>query len=98
MTEESFCQSCKQKNTCKGAYEKIGNFKGPSVTYRVILALVVPLIAFIVSLVVFDLILAGMIETKGLRTALIFLLALSVTLIIVLITRATNRPSKKKRT
>ncbi|MGB2862206.1 MAG: hypothetical protein WBC05_02680 [Sedimentisphaerales bacterium] len=64
----------------------MGNDSGESVTLKVILAFLLPLIVFIVSLAVSERVLAGAINIEEVQIALSFLLALLTTFVCVLIT------------
>ena len=83
MAEQEFCKGCNQKHDCQEVYQQLGGSKGPSVVFKVIVAFLVPLLVFIVSLAVFEAVLADSITMKELRAAFSFLLALSVTFIFV---------------
>jgi len=91
MVNENFCQSCTQKDTCRDTYEKIGDAKGPSVIWRVLIAFLLPIMVFIASLAAFEKISAQLINTKELRTIASFALALVVTFLLILITKAVNK-------
>ena len=91
MESQRFCQDCIQKHDCKRIYEQLGGSSCESVTLKVILAFLLPLIVFIVSLAVFERVLAGAVNIKGLHIALSFVLALIVTFIDVYITRVFNK-------
>jgi uncharacterized membrane protein len=91
MESQRFCQDCIQKHDCQGIYEQLGDSSGESVTLKVILAFLLPLIVFIVSLAVSDRVLTGAIKDERLQMALSFLLALLVTFVCVLITRVLNK-------
>lgn len=69
----------------------MGDSPGESVTLKVILAFLLPLIVFIVSLAVSDRVFTGAIKTEGLQTALNLLLALLVTFVYILITRVMSK-------
>ena len=97
MAQEKFCQDCNQKHDCRKIYEQLGNVKGPSVVFKVIVAFLLPVVVFIASLVAFERILAGVIDTKGSQTVLGFLLALSAALVCVLIIKAINKRPDKNR-
>ncbi len=68
----------------------MGDSTGESVTLKVILAFLLPLIVFIVSLAVSVRVFSGAIKAEGLQMALSLLLALMVTFVCVLITRVMN--------
>ena len=69
----------------------MGNNKGPSVVSKVLAAFLLPIVVFIAALAVFERVLAGVIDTKGLQTALSFPVALLVTSVFILIIRAINK-------
>jgi len=54
MAEQKSCQDCQQKHDCMEAYKKLGDFKGPSVLPKIIVAFLLPIVVFLVSLAVFD--------------------------------------------
>ena len=88
MASHRFCQDCIQKRDCRNVYEQLGNDSGSSVTLKVILAFLLPLIVFIVSLAISERILARAINIEQVQIALSLLLALLATFVCVLITRA----------
>lgn len=69
----------------------MGSCSGPSVVLKVILAFLLPLIVFIVSLAVFEHVLAEAIKNGRALIAVNLILALLVTFICVLITRMINK-------
>ena len=91
MASQRFCQDCIQKHDCRRVYEQLGGASGPSVALKAVLAFLLPLVVFIVSLAVFERVLAGAINTEQMQTALSFLLALLATFICILITRVINK-------
>lgn len=91
MASQRFCQDCIQKHDCRSVYEKMGNDSGASFSHKVILAFLLPLIVFIVSLAVSERVLARAIKIEEVQIALSFLLALLATFVCVLITRAINK-------
>ena len=97
MVQNDLCNSCDNSKTCQQVYANFGNSKGPSITMKVIVALLLPIVVFIVSLVLFEKFLENLIMTKHLRTAIGFPAALAVTFTIILITRFINEQFSKKR-
>jgi uncharacterized membrane protein len=95
MTELKSCHECEQKHKCQEIYQQLGKSEGPSVALKSVVAFLLPLLVFIVSLAVFERILAGTTDIKGLRIALDFLLALLVTLITMLIIKAISKRLNK---
>lgn len=69
----------------------MGDSPCPSVALKAILAFLLPLMVFIVSLAVFERVLDGAITTEQVQTVLSFVLALLATFICVLITRVINK-------
>ena len=88
MPKGNICQECSQKESCKQAFEKLGNAKGPSVTIKSILAFLVPLIIFIAALAVFEKILQ---KNAGIS----FLLATGATAIYILVVWFVSKHSGK---
>ena len=91
MASQRYCQDCIQKHDCKRIYEQLGDSPGPSVALNVILAFLLPLMVFILSLAVFERVLAGAIATERMQTAFSFVLALLATFVCVLITRVIRK-------
>jgi len=87
MDQQKNCQGCSHRQDCQEAYQKLANFKGPSFILKVIVAFLLPILVFIASLAVSERILDEAIDTKELRTALSFLLALLVTFVVMLIVK-----------
>ena len=91
MAEQKICEDCKQKHDCQEIYKQLGDVEGSSVVIKVIVAFLLPLLVFIVSLAAFEEIFAKAISSQRLQTAFSFLLALVVTFICILIIRVVNR-------
>jgi hypothetical protein len=97
MADEKFCQGCHQKHRCQEVYEHLSHVRGTGVVFKVIFAFLLPIVVFIVSLAVFEEILAGVIQSKELQTVIGLTLALMVSSVSVFITRFINRfPVKNK--
>ena len=91
MTEQKVCQGCNQKRDCQRIYEQLGDVEGPSVVIKVIVAFLLPLVVFIVSLAAFQEIFAKAISSQRVQTAFSFLLAVVVTFIFILIIRIVRK-------
>jgi len=91
MAKQEFCEDCKQKLDCQRIYEQLGDVEGPSVVIKVIVAFLLPLVVFIISLAAFQEIFAKAISSQRLQTALSLLLAFLVTFVCILIVRVVNR-------
>jgi len=97
MVNEKFCQDCSQGQSCQQRYQQLANFKGPSVTYQVIIAFLLPLLVLLACLAIFDRLLAGTMMKNPLQMALVFMLALSVTIGLILIIRLLGKYFAKNR-
>ena len=95
MTEQKVCQDCNQKHDCQRIYEQLGDIKGPSVVIKVIVAFLLPLVVFIVSLAAFQEIFGNTISSQRVQTVLSLLPALLVTFVCILIIRVINRRLKQ---
>ena len=71
--------------------------KGPSIVPKVVVAFLLPIVVFIVSLAAFERVLAKAVNAKQLQTVFALLLALSVSSVCVLITKAINRQLSKNK-
>lgn len=100
MNQQEFCQDCHHKHDCRQIYRQLGHTSCPPVVHKVIVAFLLPLIVFIVSLAVFDkiFITAGSnnlfsaqngspSNVQELKTAIGFFLALIITVVCVIITK-----------
>ena len=87
MAEQDFCHTCNQKHDCQKVYQHLGDIEGPSLVVKVLLAFLLPLVVFIVSLAIFERILGGAVNSAAARTVVSFLLALLATFMCILITK-----------
>ena len=94
MKPKDTCSGCGQKQTCRGAYEKIGKSTAPNVTWKVIVAFVLPIAVFVLSLAGATKLLAGHFEDR-IVTLLSFLSALIITFVFVCVVRAIQGPISK---
>ena len=97
MNQQEFCQNCIQKQNCGEVYRHLGSVKGPSVLFNVIIAFLLPLVAFIGSLAVFEAILAGVIETKPALTVVSVVSALLAASVCVVIGKVINRQLRQQK-
>lgn len=87
MTEDKNCDGCANTDRCSAVYEKIGHTKGPPVVYKVILAFLLPIIIFIVSLALCEQWLKGVFENKNFPTAIAAIVAFITVLIYIFAVR-----------
>jgi nitrate reductase gamma subunit len=97
MTDQGICDKCGQRNGCKHVYQQMADYKGPSVLGKVLIAFVLPLLGFVVSLTIFQEVMAKLISSKRMASALSAAMAIGVTALIVAITRLVNRRFGKDR-
>jgi hypothetical protein len=104
MVQQENCQNCHQKHDCQEVYRRLGNSTCPSVVIKTIVAFLLPLVVFIVSLVVFNRIYStnggsgplfsqdgNPVDAPKLQIAVGFLAALLVTCVCVFVTRIINK-------
>jgi hypothetical protein len=91
MAEREFCDNCNQKNNCSSIYHQLGNTNSPSVVVKVVIAFLMPLMVFIISLAIFEEIFAETISSQLVQTTLSMVSAVVVTLSCILITRVINK-------
>jgi uncharacterized membrane protein len=97
MVSQGFCRDCIQKHDCRSVYEQMGNASGDSVVLKVILAFLLPMVVFIVSLAVSERVFAGVTNLEKLQTIFSLLSALLATFICIFIIRIINKPLIFKR-
>lgn len=97
MTEQQNCQDCSQKDKCREIYPKPANFQGRPMVVSVIIAFVLPIVIFIISLATFERVFAQIISSKQSRTAIGFLVAISITLFVILLAKVINRQIEKNK-
>jgi ABC-type sulfate transport system permease component len=91
MNEQGFCENCNQKQNCGSIYHQLGNTKGPSVVVKVVIAFLLPIVVFIISLAIFEEIYSKTTSSLSTQTALSMLSALAITFSCILITRVINK-------
>jgi hypothetical protein len=96
MTDQGICGKCSQKNGCKQAYQQMADNKGSSVLGKVMIAFAVPLLSFVLAVVVFQKLTAGL-ASKTAATILSFILAIGTTALIVAVIQIVNRQSGRNR-
>ena len=91
MAGQEFCRDCAQKHDCREVCRQLGEMKGPSVTVKVVIAFLLPLVIFIASLAAFQEVFSRVTDSQAAQTGLSLLMALLVACICVLILSLTNR-------
>ena len=94
MDEQESCQGCDQEHNCQKVYQKLGDVEGPSIAFRAIVAFLLPMMVFIVSLAIFEKIFARFEIAADLQTVFGVVVSLSVTLVLVLVVWASKPPNK----
>jgi hypothetical protein len=87
MAEQEFCDNCNQKHNCGSIYHQLGNTNGPSVVVKVVVAFLLPLVVFIISLAAFQEIFTKTIGSQHMQTVLSMVSALLITFSCILIVR-----------
>ena len=91
MVRKESCQTCKQKSDCTNVYRELGNAEGPPVTTKIVLAFLLPLVVFIVSLGVCERMFAAALSGGSVLTLVSFLMALLVTLTCIVMIKIIRR-------
>jgi len=97
MAEEKFCQGCHQKHRCQEVYEHLSKIEGTPVVFKAVVAFLLPIVVFIVSLAAFEGFLSKVVRSKELQTIAGLLLSLVVSSAFVFITRVINRELVKNK-
>jgi uncharacterized membrane protein YoaK (UPF0700 family) len=85
MTQQKSCRQCGQRYSCQDVYRHLASNDASSLVSRSIIAFLLPIAVFIVSLVVLQELLDKAINSKAMITALSFLLALLPVFVYLLI-------------
>ena len=96
MTEQQFCQKCAQKQRCLEVYHKLSNAEGPSVTKRVVYALLNPILIFIAAMTLLKTTLPILTNSNSLQTAASLLGPLAITALYVFIIHKLTQNKKTK--
>lgn len=91
MTQQELCQQCNQRQDCGQVYEQLGKIEGPSIVRKVVLAFLLPLVVFIVSLAVFERMFSGLTIAGQVQSALSFAAALSLAFVCIFLTKVIDR-------
>ena len=86
MKKDNHCSGCDHKDTCRTMYEQLGKADGPNVTWRVIVAFLVPIFVFIAALAGSQKLLKPHLDEQ-LLTAASFGIAFFITFLSVLLIR-----------
>lgn len=97
MVDQKTCKGCGHEHDCKAIYQKLADFQSTSVVFKVCRAFLLPILIFIISLAAFERALEKMISAIWLQTILGFLFALSVTFVVVLVTKVIIKEFCKNR-
>ena len=84
VAQSKFCEGCTQAHDCKKVYEQLGQSKGSSVALGVVVAFLLPIIVFVVTLGVSGQFLANAVAQKY-QTPAAFVSALFVTVSVMLV-------------
>ncbi len=84
MGPEPSCKGCNYSHTCGRVYEQLGNTDGPSVTVKVIVAFLLPIVVFVGVLGVSEQLLRGIVA-RSYETLAASALATCVTVGLVLV-------------
>jgi len=83
MEQPEICKGCSEAHTCAKAYEQLGKAEGPSVTFKAIVAFLLPIAVFAGTLAACGVLLRGAVAPRY-ETPLGCAIALAVTGALVL--------------
>ena len=88
---DKHCDNCGQKNSCQAVYEKLGNSKTPPVLLKIVTALLLPLVFFVVTVVAAEKIFFERITNPSWRNVLALVAAIAVVCLYLLIFKFLRR-------
>jgi hypothetical protein len=94
MEQSEFCKGCSQAHACGKVYEHLGKADGPSVTWKVVVAFLLPMAIFIGALGVCGGLVNGVVAARY-ETPLAALLATAITTAYVLVASVIARRSHR---
>ena len=98
MSQEDFCQECHQKHECQEVYRRLGSSECQPVFYKTVVAFLMPMVVFIVSLAVFEKILSGgnySHLSHRMQTAISFVTALLITVVFMIVFKLLSKLFRK---
>ena len=97
LMEQEQCNGCSHQNDCQNIYQRLSNAKGPSVLSKTLLALLLPLVIFIVVTTAFEKLLTNIIQNRLVIVFLSILSGIIVTFVYIMILKMAARMQKRKR-
>lgn len=91
MTDARNCEGCKQRHDCREIYGKMGTAAGPSVTLKVVIAFLSPILVFIAFLAGVEKAAGFFTNSAGLQTGGALFAAVSATLLWIFTARTIAR-------
>lgn len=95
--QNDYCRGCSEADSCRDAYKRAGNSKGPPVTKKVVTALLLPLLIFIISVAGSQAVFSRLTDSKITATIISICVSLAVTFISAMIIKAAVRRFSKDR-
>ena len=98
MDQENFCKDCLIKHDCRESYRRLGNSECPPVFYKVVMAFLLPMVIFTVSLAVFEKIFSGgsfFHSSQKLQSTVSLIIALLITTACMFIVKIVNKLFRK---
>lgn len=98
MSQKDFCQDCHLKHDCQEVYRHLGCSECPPVFFKTIVAFLLPIAIFTVSLAVFEKIVSGrdfLHFSQKLQTAIGFFIALLITVVFMLVFKLISKLLRK---
>lgn len=95
MVQSESCEGCSHAHDCKKVYEQLGCARGPSITWTVVLAFLLPLLVFIGTLAGFGRLMEDVVSARY-QMPLAAAMALAATTGVMLVVRVLTRRHRTK--
>jgi hypothetical protein len=96
IMEQEQCNGCSHQNDCQNIFQRLSNAKGPSILSGTILAMLLPLIIFIVTAASCEKLLADLIQNQLIVVLLSILSGIIVTLVYIMIFKIATKTQRHK--
>ena len=94
--EQKQCDGCNHQNDCQEVYQRLSSSKEPSVLAKTVLALLLPLIIFIVTAVACEKLLANLPASQLVKVLLSILSGVIVTIAYIMIFKIATKTQRHK--
>ena len=90
--EQKQCDGCSHQNDCQKVYQQLSGAKGDSVLAKTVLALLLPLIVFIITVATCEKLLANLLANQFVRVLLSILSGIVTVFVYIVIVKIATKP------